>query len=134
MNTRAPQSVLTVCGASLVAIGSVLPWIRPNPALVGQRDGIPSILLPQMNPGVGIYGLVLFGVAGLAVATLAFDPSDRKRTAGVSLAGIVAVVLPVQYVVSTSLVGFDGTFVPSVGWYLTLAGGLGLLVGRLSSR
>lgn len=117
--------------AAIVAVGASLPWVRPNPSLAGQGDAVPDILLPQMNAGLEPYGFVILAVAAVAVAcAYAALRVDRRAAVGTAVAGGAVAVVPIRYLLSRSLVGIDGTFVPTLGWYATVFGGLALaLVG-----
>ena len=127
MTDRSRASLaLSIVGLAVVAIGSVLPWVRPNPTLVGRRDEIPAILLPQMNAGLEPYALLVLVPAG--VAAIGCAVAGRRAPAVALLAGTTTGLVPLWYLFSRSLIGFDGTFVPALGWYATVCGGVLLVL------
>ena len=121
------DDVLAAVGALLLAIGAYWPWIQPNPQLEGERDAIPSILLPEMNAGIEASSLVLLALAGIAIATAVGHGRPRARAAAVATTGALTLLAAAYYLHSQSLVGFDGTFVPTLGWYATVLASVVLL-------
>ncbi len=116
------RTLAILCGFVLVCIGTWLPWIRVNPSR--SVDAIPDILLPHMHAGFEWgSGLVLLPIVVLlAIAAVRSHPIYRYLL--IAGAGLWAVVLPLQYLRELTLVGFQSIFVPWIGWYLTVAGGL----------
>ncbi|EJN61206.1 hypothetical protein [Halogranum rubrum] len=113
------QSTLTLLASILVAAGSVLPWLRVNPAHTGP---VINIYLAGMDSGLDLWGLVLVP-AVLALGVLhAFDARPISDLTTL-LVGCLSVGLVTLY--WQSAVG--GYFVPDVGWYVALAGSLLLL-------
>ncbi|WP_255191752.1 hypothetical protein [Natronobeatus ordinarius] len=111
-----------------VAAGAYLPWVRPNPDRVGETDAIPDILLPKMNAGIEEYSILLLLPAVAVLVLLVRGRDDRLQSLGILCSGIVALSLPLYYLSTTSLAGFGSTFVPTYGWYLSVAGGVLLTI------
>ncbi|WP_255167073.1 hypothetical protein [Natrononativus amylolyticus] len=129
---RDADTALTLLALVIVTAGAYLPWIRPR----SEAGAVPDILLPEMNAGISGYSLLLV-VAMLAVLSLLVVGRDRRRSLATALAGTFVFTVGLYYVLATPLIGFDATFVPTTGWYLTVAGGLLLaavgLAGLVSS-
>lgn len=110
--SSATQSAVTLLGSTLVAAGSLLPWLRIDPG----HDG-PIVLVPA----VLVLG-VLHGLSSRPAADLA-----TLAVGGLSLAALATYW-------QTHVSGY---YVPATGWYLALLGGLLLStvgVERLWSR
>lgn len=126
------QSIIVGLALTIVVVGTWLPWVRVNPDRTGEP--IPDILLPHMHTGFEWgSGLVLIPlVILLALAFLWSRPIQRYLL--LLSGGLWAVTIPLQYIRELSLVGFQSTFVPSIGWYLTVAGGVLIaLVGGVTA-
>lgn len=119
-----PAILLAIPGIAAVAIGAYIPWIRPNPQRSNGEDHVPSILLPEMHAGIAEYSLLLLVLLATVVLFLELQPATRLHALIVGVAGLVCGTVPLYYLAVTSLVGFDATFVPAYGWYLSLGGGL----------
>ncbi len=120
-------SIIVGFGLTMIVIGTWLPWIRVNPNLAGEP--IPDILLPHMHIGFEWgSGLVIIPLA-LLLSLALFWSRPVQRQLLIIGAGMWALIMPLNYLRELSLVGFQSTFVPWIGWYLTVAGGLLLLVG-----
>ncbi|MFC6824781.1 hypothetical protein [Halopelagius fulvigenes] len=124
-------------GTTLVAVGAYLRWLGTNPALPPDAE-IPTVHYPGMGTGIESWDFVVLGATSLALFALAFRPRTRLQSAITFLSGGTAMFLCAFYLRTFSpLVGFDATFVPAVGWYLTVLGGI-LLTGtgglRLRNR
>lgn len=123
--------VLTITALTAVGVGAYLPWIRPNPNIPGNGDRVPDILLPEMNAGIEGYSFLLVIVVVIVLLSLVFGANSQYQSVVVSFAGVVSIVVPVYYLATTSLVGFDSTFVPTYGWYVTIGGGVLLAISGL---
>ncbi len=128
------HSIPTILVLIAVTTGAFLPWIRPNPGLTGETDAIPAILLPKMNAGLEGYSLLLLVPVLAVLSILVFGRTARYRSLATLLVGGFTVLLPIYYLRSTSLAGFDSTFVPAPGWYVTIAGGLLLVIAGAVHR
>ena len=85
---------------------------------------LPSIYIHGMD--AGIEGLD-FALLGLVIAVLALrriNSRDPLQPIFSLLAGVVVVLFCAHYLSDYSFTGFDGTFVPDIGWYLTVLGGV----------
>ncbi len=126
------QFIVVGLGLTMVVIGTLLPWVRVNPDRSGEP--IPDILLPHMHTGFewGSGFVLLPLVVLLALAFLWSRPIQRYLL--VLGGGLWVVAVPFQYIRELSLVGFQSTFVPWVGWYLTVTGGVLIaLVGGVTA-
>lgn len=131
MNAERSAVASALAGTVVLAIGLYLPWVRTASNLPG--DGAPDILLPQMNAGFEFVGLALLAPLAVVLPLLWVERTRRAGSALAALVGIGAVALPIHYVLSRSLVGIDGPFVPTWGWGLTMIGGLLLVGGAIAS-
>lgn len=140
----AERGVLTVVSLITVGLGVWLPWLIVEP---GYDGPVPQLYISGMETGIAGQDYVILGVATVGlVATLALSTCYRRRRLG----GLVRGVTGLLIVSSTSLwiagtTGLDalwwfvstnapetGTldvFVLGAGVYLTLFGGLLLLIG-----
>ncbi|MCU4743916.1 hypothetical protein [Natronoglomus mannanivorans] len=128
------RSILPALALLAITVGAYRPWIRPNPERRGETDVIPDILLPKMNSGLEAYSVLLLGLVLAALAILVFERTARRRSLATVVVGSVTVLVAIQYLRSTSLAGFDSTFVPTDGWYVTVAGGILLVIAGLVLR
>lgn len=121
---------ITLFAIALAAVtgGAYFPWVRPNPNLVSTGDTIPDILVPKMNAGIEAYSLFLLVLVLVMVVMLARGRNDRSQSVTACIVGGCTILLQVYYLYATSLVGVNSTFVPTYGWYLTIGGGLLLVV------
>lgn len=114
------QSALTLLASALVATGSMLPWLRVDPAHAGP---VIAIWLPGMDSGLDLWGLVLVP----AVLTLGVLHGFSSRQIS-DLATLVVGGLSVGLVALYWQSSVTGHFVPAIGWYVALVGSLLLLV------
>lgn len=106
-----------------VSIGTYLPWLRTNPNLPPDAE-MPTILLPGMNAGFEAFDFALLGSVGLVLFLRGVSSRKRLRSLATLLTGAGTVLLCASYLSRSSLAGFDATFVPALGWYLTVLGGV----------
>lgn len=115
--------VIALAGATIVAVGTYVPWVVPAPGV----ELVPAIYLQGMGWRVAGSDYLVLAVLLVGLATAA--TRRRRRHGGYLLAGTGAVVAALTALVTaTSIDGFVGTFVPGVGAFLTVVGGL-VLVG-----
>ena len=114
--------ILVGGGVITVPVGMSLPWLKTNPNLPPDAE-IPTILLPGMNAGFEAFDFALLGLVGLVLLSRG---SSRKRLQSVVtlLTGVGTVLFCAFYLSSSSLIGFNATFVPALSWYLTVLGGV----------
>lgn len=105
-----------------VSVGTYLPWSKTDPNLPPDAE-IPMILFPGMNTGFDAFDFVLLGSLGLVLLSRV---GSRKRLQSVTtlLSGVGIVLFCAFYLSSSSLTGFNAVFVPALGWYLTVLGGI----------
>jgi len=120
-----------------VAVGVALPWLTVNPT-TAPATPIPAVSLAGMDAGIGIFDGILLAITGVGIL-LRRCSQRRWVAAGVTLlTGLGVGGFCVLYLSTSALVGFDATFVPAPGWYLSLVGGLTLALtggaGLLGSR
>ena len=81
-----------------------------------------------MNAGFEGSDFALLGLVGLILVLRGISSHKRLQTAFTLLAGVGAVVFCALYLPSSSLTGFAATFVPALGWYFTVLGGVSLTI------
>ena len=113
-------NVVPLVGIAALVAGAVLPWISPNPF----HDGpVFLVYLPGMRSGLELWGLVTLPLTVLAAFVLLWSGPRTTLT----LTG-VAIVSAALALTNLTTYGFTGMFVPGPGVYLTLTGGVLLLV------
>lgn len=120
------SAILRVAGSISLLVGAYLPWLRTNPSIDGP---VPQVLIMGMESGIRGFDYLLLVIVG--VVLLPSFLTQRKRLQAVSTlgGGVSSLLVCGHYVFGfDSLVGFNATFVPSVGWYLALLGGVLLTV------
>lgn len=128
-------SVLAGLGAVVVAVGSYLPWLSVNSRLQDDVE-VPSVLYAGMESGVAGVDYVLLALAALVVVAHATRTREPRRSGLTLVTGVGTMLACLGYLLQSSAIGFVGTFVPALGWYLTFAGsvllsvvgGIGVLV------
>ncbi|WP_162989898.1 hypothetical protein [Natronorubrum halophilum] len=125
-NPSLRDRILVGGGIMTVSVGTYLPWLKTNPNLPPDAE-IPTVLLPGMNTGFEAFDFALLGLVGLVLLSRV---SSRKRLQSIVtlLTGVGTVLFCVFYLSGSSLTGFNTTFVPGLGWYLTVFGGVLLFV------
>lgn len=94
---------------------------------------VPTIHHSGTNAGFEAFDSALLGLGGLVVILHAVSSRKRLQTVFTLLAGVGAVVFRALHLSGSSLAGFTATFVPALGWHLTVLGGVLLTVaGRTS--
>lgn len=118
--------ILVGGGVTTISGGAYLPWLKINPGLPPDAE-IPTILISGMNTGFEGFDFALLGLIGLVLLSRG---NSRKgiQTAITLLTGVGTVLFCASYLSSSSLVGFNSTFVPALGWYLAVLGGILLSV------
>lgn len=122
-----------VAGVSGIAVGVYLPWVQTNQNLSPTAQ-VPTILLDGMIPGVAGVDIILLGAAGLLPILHLANVGEKSRLVLTLLSGVGTVLWCLYHLFTSSIPGFDATigfnatFVPAEGWYLTVLGGLLLTV------
>lgn len=119
---------LTLGGVVALTIGTVFPLFRVNPS---RPADAPVPLGYALEQSIGFQGmdfalLIPAGIVGVMLVTKRF----RLYRAGLSiLTGLLAVGFSTHYLLVASF-GFDATvtFVPSLGWYGLVIGGILLAI------
>lgn len=119
--------ILACVGMIAVSIGVYLPWLKTNPNLPPDAE-IPAIYYAGMNAGFEGFDVALFGAVGLVLILRVTSLKKRVRSVFTFLTGVGTVVFCAFYLSGPSLTGFTATFVPALGWYLTVLGGVFLTV------
>ena len=117
------KKVLLVGGTVSIAVGTYLPWLRIHPDLPSDAE-IPTIYYTGMEAGFERFDFVLLGAVGLTLFVRVGSARTMARTATTLAVGLGAIVLPAYYLSQSTLIAFSGTFVPALGWYLTVLGGV----------
>lgn len=129
MVTRSTRETLLSVGGSLALVGGAyLRWTRRSDDVVVAFT--PRMAVDNMHAGFAFggftYDVMVVAAAVLAVVALGFTNRNDLRTGATLLSGVVPVVVCVQFL-RTDVVSFFGDWVPGVGWYLTLLGGVVLV-------
>jgi hypothetical protein len=131
-------TIVGLCGALAVMIGTVLPWVTLSSP--GQPGGDPSISFPAesvtFNGVIGGNGIMLFlGIGvGIAAAWLWAADVPRKAVAALTPSATAVIVFTVWAITAKGdWLGFGGgdpseTVSIRAGVYTTLAGGILALV------
>ncbi|WP_435158111.1 hypothetical protein [Haladaptatus sp. DFWS20] len=117
------NKILVAGGAVAVAVGAYLPWLRTNPNLPPDAE-VPTIYYTGMGAGFEGFDFALLGAVGLVLLLRGASFRIPIRI----VAGVGTAVFPVYYLSYSTLFGFSATFVPALGWYLTVLGGILLSV------
>lgn len=114
-------SALAGVGSFVVALGCYLPWLSVNPRLPPEGP-IPTILLPGMESGISGVDYVLLALAGLVLLAHLNQTREPRRSGLTLVTGVFTVLACAGYLFISPSVGFISTFVPAIGWYVTLVG------------
>jgi len=115
----------TGIGVGLIALGAYLPWVASNPF------ASPHELLPRpvgLDPGFEIWGLLLISLATLTCLGLLLHIPWINTGIFRGLVGATALILATWFLVEW---GFTGYFVAGIGVYLTVIGGVMIVVSEL---
>lgn len=123
MVAESRNEFLIAGGTIAVAVGTYLPWLKMNPNLPPEAE-IPTVYYTGMRAGFEGFDFALLGAIGLVVLFRAVGFRTPIRTAVTLVAGVGTAVFPVYYLSHSTLIGFSATFVPALGWYLTVLGGV----------
>jgi len=116
--------VLGLLGATLAGVATVVPWVT---ATVGAGP-VRTVVLTTGIQGIGIPTLLLAILAAVAILTPGLGP---ERAVATALVGVAMAAVGVVGIVRISSVVSSGVVSPGIGLYLTVAGGLALLIGGL---
>lgn len=112
------QTAVTLVGSTLVAAGAMFPWLA---SAAGDQMAVPGLAI-----GLDTWGSVLL-LAVLVLGVLHGFSSRFVTDLATLFVGVLSLVAVVVYWQNSVADGY----VPAVGWYLTLAGALVLVVGGL---
>lgn len=111
--------VFGLVGAVLAGIAAFMPWVT----VTIDRGPVSFAVTSTGFQAVGVFTLPLAVIAALVILTLGLGPEQAVATALVGL-GILLVGLRV-------IAGLSGSLSPGVGLFLTMVGGLGLVVAGI---
>ena len=123
MNGESRKKMLLIGGAVSVTVGAYLPWLRTNPNLPPDAE-IPGIFYTGMGAGFEGFDFALLGLVGLVLLVHAVSARTMARTAMTLFVALGTTLFPAYYLSQSTLIGFAATFVPTIGWYLTVLGGI----------
>lgn len=117
------DKILVGGGIVAVVLGTYLPWLKTNPDLPPDAE-IPTIYYFGMNAGFEAFDFALLGAAVLVLLLHGVSSRTLVQTLLTLFAGVGIGVFPLYYLSGSTLLGFSATFVPALGWCLTVLGGL----------
>lgn len=123
MDGESRKKILLAGGTVSVAVGTYLPWLKTNPNLPPDAK-IPTIYYTGMNSGFEGFDFALLSAVGLVLLSHVISLQTEIRTGTTLAVGLGLIVFPAYYLSHSTLFGFSGTFVPALGWYLTVLGGV----------
>lgn len=123
MVVESRRLILLMGGAVSIVVGAYLPWLRTNPNLPSDAK-IPTIYYTGMGAGFEGFDFALLGAAGLVLLVRARSTRPMVRTVTTLSVGLGAIVFPAYYLSRSAMIGFSASFVPALGWYLTVLGGV----------
>ncbi|WP_224447346.1 hypothetical protein [Haloprofundus salilacus] len=123
MNVESRKMILLIGGTISIAVGAYLPWLRTNPNLPPDAK-IPTVYYTGMGAGFEGFDFALLGAIGLVLLVRVVSTRTMARTATTLAVGLGTIVFPAYYLSMSTLIGFSATFVPALGWYLTVLGGV----------
>ena len=129
-STPSWNRIVEIIGGIAIAVGAYLPWIQRNPSVVA--DSSAPIMLPEW---VHIVHLAIMGTAVIILVPLAFTKWTWLRSLFVALAGAGVAYFCSAYTVFMGEMHaifsgevHNGYFVPDIGWYICLVGGIVLCI------
>ena len=122
MDAESRGKILIAGGTVAVAVGTYLPWLGTNPDLPPDAQ-IPILYSPGMGVGIERFDFALLFAVGLVLLVRAGRKRTVARSATQLAVGIGTLTFPAYYLSQSTLIGFSATFVPALGWYLTITGG-----------
>jgi len=122
MDADSRSKILIAGGTAAVAVGTYLPWLGTNPELPPDAQ-IPILYSPGMGVGIERFDVALLCAVGLVLLVRAGHRRTVARSATPLAVGLGTLIFPVYYLSQSTLTGFSATFVPALGWYLTITGG-----------
>lgn len=123
MDVESRKKILLIGATISIAVGAYLPWLRTNPNLPPDAE-IPTVYYTGMSTGFEGFDFALLGVVGLALLVRVVSTRTIARTTTTLAVGLGTIVFPAYYLFQSTLIGFSATFVPALGWYLTVLGGV----------
>lgn len=124
--------VLTLSGVVALIAGTYLPLFRTNPLYDGD---VPDGFVTELSTGIGGgFDVLLVGLAAVVLGLVALGRWRRLRAVVSAITGLIAVGLPARYLLVASSGDFtwyfdaSAPFVPALGWYGLVVGGVLLFV------
>ncbi len=115
----AGPEVIGLLGAILAGVGAVVPWVTAA-VDVGPVDT--TVVVSGLD-AAGLLTLVLAGIAAVVVLT---PDVGRDGPVATGIVGVALVLVGLR-----GFVAVPGLAAPGIGLYLTVAGGLALVIGGL---
>lgn len=122
--TSTAATVVSLLSSLVVVVGAFLPWVKVGP---DAGPAIPAIYIAGMDSGMEVWGQVVVPAVLLSATAILYFDYGKNTALLTLLVGGLTVAASLNYVFVYS--GYLGTFVPAVGVYLTLTGGIGLVLG-----
>ena len=118
-------SISGIVSGLLIVLGTYFPWIRVKPGLPAETP-IPAIYISGMDHGFEAAGGLVLVLLFLGLVTSVFLSSVRKVALIMLAVGLATIVVSLQNLLGG---GYSfGVFVPAIGVYVTLVGGVGLFL------
>lgn len=122
---RLATSIGGISSSLLIVLGVYLPWIRVEPRLPAKAP-IPAIYIAGMNHGFEAAGGLILILLVIGLAVKIFLNSARKVALVMIVVGMITVAASLQNLLGGGYI--LGVFVPAIGVYVTMIGGIGLLL------
>ncbi len=117
------SKIIVWAGLCLLGLGAYFPWVITNPAY----EYIHLVKIAGMGSGTETYGLVTLVLAVIAALGILIEIRWISSEAFRTVVGTVSVVLSSGFFFTQY--GVTGMFIAGTGMYLTLIGGIVLLMG-----
>lgn len=127
MTTLSLRDGSLVSGVIAISVGSYLPWVKLDPGLPPDA-AIPMVYVSALNAGFDGFDLALLGVTGVVLLLRRVSSPRWVQSVVTLLVGAGTTLLCAYYLSTSSFVGVTALYVPALGWYLVLTGGLLLSV------
>lgn len=127
MTKQIYEQALVIGGVITTLIGAYLPWGKSNPNLPPDTK-VPTMEFSGTYARFTIFDIPFIALVIIAIFCLVFLGRKAQVVATIS-AGTVLTLASLFYL-SGSLIGFNSTIIPAIGWFMALlAGTLWLILG-----